>query len=195
MAGLRGEYTDAQVKGVAAPFRRFDLFPSFNYSYQINENHDLSLSYSRRIRRISYFTLMAYRWYDSRYTLREGNPDLKPNVLNNLKFNYGLLGKYYLSLNCMWSYNAVSQYNKTEKIESDNRLVIISTLKDGVKTQSYNLNAYIPISLASWWNTTNQADIYVNSYQTSKPESETFSNFNYSFFTQHDFLFPLKIVG
>jgi hypothetical protein len=185
MAGLRGEYTDV----------KFDLFPSFNYSYKVNEKHDLSLSYSRRIRRISYFTLMAYRWYDSRYTIREGNPDLKPNILNTLKFNYGFLGRYYLSLNCTWSYNAVSKYNKTEKIESDNRLVIISTLKDSVKTQSYNLNAYIPISLASWWSTTNQVDIYVNSYQTPKPESEAFSNFNYSLFTQHDFLFPLKIVG
>jgi hypothetical protein len=136
---------------------------------------------------------MSYKYYDSRYTIREGNPESKPNILNNLKFNYGLLRKYYLSLNTSWSYNAVSQYNRTEWIKEDHYSVIISTLKDSVKTQSYNLNTYTLVSLASWWSTTNQANIYVNSYQT--PEPSSFSNFNYSLFTQYDFLFPLKIMG
>jgi hypothetical protein len=189
-AGVRGEYTDGRVEGMGEAHERFDLFPSIYYDYKLNEHHNLGFSYTRRIRRISYFTLLPQRYYSSRYTVFEGNPDLKPNILDNVNFNYFIDRKYSFSVSYSHSNNALSRYNKTELI--DNRSVLVSTYIDGVKEQNFNFNAYVPVKFANWWSSTNQANIYVNAYKTTENEH---NNFNYDIFTQHDFSLPHGIHG
>jgi hypothetical protein len=190
VAGLRGEYTDGKVKDMADNPARFDLFPSIYYDYKPNEHHNLGFSYTRRIRRISYFTLLPQRFYSSRYTMIMGNPELKPDILNNLGLNYSINDKYSLSLSYSWSTNALSRYNKTELI--DGRSILVSTYTDGIKSQNFNANIYIPFNLTAWWSCTAQASLNLDTYKT--PENK-FGNFNYDLYTQHDFNLPFSIKG
>jgi len=188
LVGLRGEYTDGKGKYLGKTLSRFDLFPTLSYSYNLNAHHTLNIVYTRRINRISYFTLIPQRYYLSRYTVFEGNPELKPNILNTIALNYNINQKYYFSASYKWSNNALSSYSKTELI--NNQSIIVSTYTDGVRSRSFNFNAYIPIKFTSWWSCINQADLYVNSYKT---QINQFSNFNYTLFTQHDFVLPYGI--
>jgi hypothetical protein len=189
-AGIRGEYTDGQVIGFNEPYRRFDLFPSVYYDYRINDSHRISLSYAKRIKRINYMRLLPQRYYSTRYTILEGNPDLKPDMLNNIGINYSIAGKYYFSATYSWSNNALSAYTKSDIIED--RSVLISTYIDGIKQQNFNFNVYVPLTFAPWWNSINQANGYYNRFQTSE---NNFSNFSYDIFTQHNFIFPKHITG
>lgn len=186
--GVRGEYTDGKVDRMGEVRRQFDLFPSIYYNYKLNVHHDLGIAYTRRVQRISYFTLLPQRYYSSRHMIIEGNPDLKPNKLNNISLYYNINGKYYFSVNYSFSNNALSRYNKTELI--DNRSMLVSTYVDGVKETNFNLNAYVPIKFTNWWNSTNQANIYVADYKT---QIDDFSNFRYDIFTQHNFSLPASI--
>ena len=190
LAGLRGEYTNGKGKYLGKNLTRFDLFPTLSYSYNFNGHHSLNLLYTRRINRISYFTLIPQRYYLSRYTVFEGNPALTPNILNTIALNYNINQTYYFTASYKWSNNALSRYNNTSII--NNQTVIVSTYSDGVISRSFNFNAYIPLKFTSWWSSTNQADLYVDSYKT---HINQFSNFNYSLFTQHDFILPYKIKG
>jgi hypothetical protein len=193
-AGLRGEYTDGQVqngetsiKGLR--YNRFNLFPSCNYSYTLNSQNTLSLSYTRRIRRINYLHLLPTRVTFSRYMLIEGNPKLKPNLLNTIGVNYGIKGKYYISADYGWSDNVVSDYSEIRQM--GDRLMVVSTWRDGARQQEYRVRGYVPITFSSWWSCITQTRAHLNNYQA--PEVRAFSSFHYSFYTQHDFSLPFDI--
>lgn len=190
VAGLRGEYSNGKAKGLGDNINRFDLFPSFYYDYTLNEHHGVGFSYTRRINRISYFTLLPQRFYSSRYSIFEGNPNLKPDILNNFNFNYNIDQKYYLSMGYTLSNNALSRYSKTELI--NNQSILVSTYTDGFLSRNFNVNVYVPIKFTSWWSSTNQVEFHVDSYKT---QEDKFCDFNYSLFTQHNYNLPYGIRG
>ena len=188
--GLRGEYTNGEIVKYSPPQKRFNLFPVFFYSYNINEKNLVSLTLTRRIQRVSYMKLIPNRYYSSRYSIIEGNQYLEPNIIYNIGLDYNYNRKFYFSTSYRWNYNAISSYTKTEFI--NNTSYIVSTYIDGIKSNNFNFNAYIPITFTKWWMTTNRFDIDYEYYVT--PDNKL-STYNYSLFTQHNFIFPKKIKG
>ena len=87
MGGLRAEYTDRYIFNLKStqPFelQRFDLFPSAHISYNLNESTQLMTSYSKRVRRPDGRDLDPFASYIDQYTIRVGNPDLKPEYTNS----------------------------------------------------------------------------------------------------------------
>ncbi len=103
MAGLRGELTIREIKNTNfdddATLNRFDLFPTFHTSYKLGENQELMASYSRRINRPGGRDLDPNPTYFNRYTIRIGNPNLKPEYTDS--YEIGALrrfGRSYISL-------------------------------------------------------------------------------------------------
>lgn len=100
-AGLRGEYTygmgDWKQEGVAN-YRnsRFDLFPTAFIGYNPAQNWRLSASYTRRIKRPSYYQLNPFRTYISTHAYQEGNPELQPEFNNQVDLTFGW--SQYISL-------------------------------------------------------------------------------------------------
>ncbi|WP_347839063.1 TonB-dependent receptor [uncultured Draconibacterium sp.] len=96
MAGLRGELTLREIQNSNATetssLNRFDLFPTAHFSYQVNKTADLTASYSRRINRPSGRDLDPTPNYYNRYTIRFGNPDLKPEYTNS--YEIGMLKRF-----------------------------------------------------------------------------------------------------
>jgi outer membrane receptor protein involved in Fe transport len=187
-AGLRAEETTGNVIDITETDKRFNLFPAVFFNYFLTESQTLGFSYSRRIQRISYFKLIPQRWYSSQYSIMEGNPDLKPNIHNNIELNYNILNKYSFSLGYYWNNNTLSSYSRSQII--DNKTVFVNTYKDGVKNKNFNFNAYIPITFTKWWSSVNQ--IYGN-YNEYKSADFDYKNFSYGFFTQHTFLMFWKL--
>jgi hypothetical protein len=188
--GLRGEYAGRKANGVSV-YEDWNLFPSLNVNYTIKEDHDLHFSFNKRINYIGYYLLIPLKYYTSRYSITQGNSGLKPNILYNVSLNYGLLGKYYFSASYSWSDNALSDYNYSDSTILEGYPVIVSTWMDSIKRQSFNMNAYIPITFTSWWSNVNQGNIYWNGYQAEGIRN--ISNFKYGFFTQHDFNLPFGV--
>lgn len=89
MAGLRGELTVREILNSNAEssssLNRFDLFPTAHMSYALSSKTDLTASYSRRISRPSGRDLDPTPNYYDRYTIRYGNPDLKPEYTNSFE--------------------------------------------------------------------------------------------------------------
>ncbi len=81
--GLRGEYTHSQV------YSRLDLFPTAFIKYNPTEKWNLSASYTRRIKRPSYWQLNPFRSYFSNHAYQEGNPNLKPEFNNQVDLSFG----------------------------------------------------------------------------------------------------------
>ena len=103
MLGIRGEYTDREIKHakVEKPYdlQRFDFFPSAHISYSFLNETQLMASYSRRINRPRGRDLDPFESYRDQYTIRQGNPNLEPEYTNSYELNLmKRFGKSFASL-------------------------------------------------------------------------------------------------
>jgi outer membrane receptor protein involved in Fe transport len=92
MLGLRGEYTNRSIdhSKVDKPYTldRFDIFPSAHLSYNLADKSQFMTSYSRRINRPDGRDLDPFPSYMNQYTIRIGNPELKPEYTDSYEFSY-----------------------------------------------------------------------------------------------------------
>lgn len=92
MLGLRGEYTKRSIdhSNTDKPYTldRFDPFPSAHFSYEMADKSQFMTSYSRRINRPGGRELDPFPNYMNQYTIRIGNPDLKPEYTDSYEFSY-----------------------------------------------------------------------------------------------------------
>jgi len=90
-AGLRAEYMDRLLEqkttGDNYAYTKLDFFPSFSISRTIDD-HQLQLSYSRRINRPNENFLNPFPYYNDSYLSASGNPRLLPEYINSYEFNY-----------------------------------------------------------------------------------------------------------
>ena len=101
--GLRGEYTKRSIdhSKVDEPYTldRFDYFPSAHFSYELTDKNQFMTSYSRRINRPGGRDLDPFPSYMNQYTIRLGNPDLKPEYTDSYEFSFmRRFGASFLSL-------------------------------------------------------------------------------------------------
>ncbi len=67
-----------------------DLFPSVFLSYDLANNNQLLLNYSRRINRPRSWFLVPFNSYNDSDNIFSGNPDLNPSYVNSFEFGYSL---------------------------------------------------------------------------------------------------------
>ena len=101
MAGLRGEYWKVNTESYSwaqerdatlrdKPFKKdyFQLFPSVFMSYQLTDNDQLQLNYTRRLRRPWGGQLNSFRNTSDATVISYGNPELTPEFSNSFSLNY-----------------------------------------------------------------------------------------------------------
>ncbi len=119
MAGLRGELTHRETKNTNAEapsqLNRFDLFPTVHFSYQLEDNIELMSSYSRRINRPRGRDLDPTPNYYNRYTIRFGNPDLKPEFTNS--YELGAMYRFSRSYVSLDAFHRITN-NKIDRVET-----------------------------------------------------------------------------
>lgn len=90
--GMRGEYTYRKIELLkeAQPFTidRWDYFPSVHTSYKFPNDHKLMASYTRRIDRPRGWYLEPFVTWRDAYSVRQGNPGLKPEFINSYEAGY-----------------------------------------------------------------------------------------------------------
>lgn len=113
--GLRAEY--AYRKGMQASenvnfkHHELDWFPSASFDFEfVEDKHDLSLAYSRTVRRPFMTTLDPFRYWNSETSYTTGNSNLKPYSIDNVDVYYTLFEDYIFNFNFMHSKNAMAEY-------------------------------------------------------------------------------------
>ncbi len=121
MAGLRAELTKREITNTnttgTSAMNRLDLFPTLHLSYKLKKTNELMASYSRRINRPRGRDLDPSANYYNRYTIRYGNPNLKPEYTDS--YELGILKRFgetrsYISLD---GFHRVT-HNKIDRIET-----------------------------------------------------------------------------
>ena len=93
-AGLRAEKA-YQIPNLISDSTRivndyFNFFPSAHLRYELKPKSELSLSYSRRIKRASANELNPFTNYSDPFNLQFGNPNLRPEYIHSFDLSYSL---------------------------------------------------------------------------------------------------------
>lgn len=130
-AGLRFEQTlsDGESKTQSSAFTTdyFSFFPSAFLKYEVNNIHEVQLSYSRRVNRPESRSLNPFVDYSDSLSQRKGNPRLQPEYIQSLELAYSR-SKNNLSL------TTTLYYRHTDNLISRFREVNGST---GVSTTTF----------------------------------------------------------
>ncbi len=162
--GLRGEYTDriivSEQGGEESRINRFDLFPTLHISRSFKNDHQLMLSYSRRIDRPRGWYLEPFTNFMNSNTLRRGNPDLEPEYVNSFELGYQKsFGRSFIAFETYFK-NTV---NKIERIitpyDVANNTILMSF--DNI-SDDYSLGSELMLNFASlkWLELNASATIY-----------------------------------
>ena len=91
-AGLRGEYTYRMIEyenfNSAYEINRFDYYPTLHLARQFKNDHQLMMSYSKRVNRPRSYYLDSVPSFVDRQTIRIGNPGLEPEYVNSYELGY-----------------------------------------------------------------------------------------------------------
>jgi outer membrane receptor protein involved in Fe transport len=144
--GLRAEYMDRLLtqKTLAEDYAydKLDWFPSFSLARKFGE-HQLQLSYSRRINRPNENLLNPFPFYSDRYLVSSGNPRLLPEYTHSLELNYQkMFGGVYVSVQ---TYGRFSTNTMWQSMSADSTGRMFSTFGNFAETS--NIGAEIS---ASW---------------------------------------------
>ncbi|MEO0275169.1 MAG: TonB-dependent receptor [candidate division WOR-3 bacterium] len=104
------EYADTNLKYI---FEKIDYFPTIHFSHRFLKLRETFLSYSRRISRPRDFWLEPLLTWMDPYNLRKGNPDLKPEYIDN--FETGITTPFLKGSLTFETYYRIT-YNKFERI-------------------------------------------------------------------------------
>ncbi len=90
--GLRGEYSDIatelKLTNENNSWKYFNLFPSAHLTYELANEDNFQLSYSRRINRPGFRHLLPFQTFSDARNLWRGNPDLQPEYTDSYEFGY-----------------------------------------------------------------------------------------------------------
>ncbi|MGA1775746.1 MAG: TonB-dependent receptor domain-containing protein [Flavobacteriaceae bacterium] len=128
LMGLRMEKTHIEIdQKTSNDYKEKDYtdwFPTLNLSYEFNEKENITLGYSRRIRRPRSWSLNPFRSLTSLTFFRQGNPDLDPSYSNI--FDFGYLKRWD-----KFTFNGSLYYQKATQVieritEATGALVVVS---------------------------------------------------------------------
>lgn len=146
------------------------LFPSASISKELNENSEMQVNYSRRIRRPNFWQLNPFIDINDPANLRQGNPNLRPEFINSFEFNYNLKynkGNFLASIYFRNNPNDITQYSDTITAQQYEQLqnaavdpnAILNTFINANTTNRYGLELTLQQTIAEGFDITPSFDL------------------------------------
>jgi len=151
--GIRGEQTDItstlEETGESSNKNYFSFFPSLHAMREIGEGHELQISYSRRIRRPSFWNLTPFTSYADPLNLWVGNPNLDPEFTHSIE-----IGNVKYSKQSTFSTSIYYRHTSgvIQRIRVLNEDGISITKPENLSTrQSFGIELTLSVKPSKWW--------------------------------------------
>lgn len=186
-AGLRMEAT--QTEGYSQNLDQTNrnnyvkFFPTAYVAYSPTDNHSVSLSYSRRIRRPSFDYLNPFIVRSSPYYYSQGNPFLKPSVMDNLEFSYVHKQNWVTSVYAWHTANfsqSIPVLDQQTNITQTIPLNYANIFQVGISSY-YNFNKWF------WWNSFTGFNVNYQSVKSKVASVASLDGFNAYIYSNNDF--------
>jgi iron complex outermembrane receptor protein len=169
-AGLRYEHTSYSGHQFGSPdkarhadstFHRNygSLFPTLFVSYAAGKDHQLTVSYGRRIDRPSYQDLNPFLFFLDKYTYEQGNPFMRPQFTDNIELGHTFKGVLTTTLN--WGVTRDLMNETFEQARDENGAYGFATIvKNGNigRRETAGASVSAQLQVRKWWS----ANLYAN---------------------------------
>lgn len=161
--GLRSEYTDIQtavLNQIDEPVKKqyLNFFPSAFFTYKVNKLSDIQVSYSRRLSRPNFRSLLPFSNFSDNRNLYRGNPDLNPEFTDSYE------GGYVRYWDKVTLYSGLYYRHTTgvvERIITVDSNAISTFLPINLSVQdAYGLEFTYSHKLLNWWDLSANLNIY-----------------------------------
>jgi outer membrane receptor protein involved in Fe transport len=154
---------------------------------------DLSLNYTRRIDRPSFFQLFPFTDYSDSLNLSRGNPNLQPQFTNSLELSYQKTysgnNTFLASVYYKYTTNLITRYQSKERNPLTDSLVIINTFINANSSFVSGLELISRNTITPWWDITGNINIFTSKINVS--DSITTAGQTYSWFGKINNTFKL----
>lgn len=188
--GLRAEQTNSKGNSVTTSKlverSYIDIFPSVFINQTLSKNHDMGISYSRRIDRPSYDALNPFIYFLDQYTYNVGNPFLNPQYTNNFELTYNYKKTYNLSLTYSLTKDVI-----TEVLLPDTaKKALFQTNENLDKQIHYSVNLNAPVSFSKWWSASNNVSVFYLGFRSPNLRGQELNSGKVAmqFNSQHKFI-------
>lgn len=127
LAGLRAEQTitnsDLVSSDTTIPNNYFGLFPTLHLAYDLGENQELQLNYSRRINRADSDEHNPFAEYTDPRNMEAGNPRIKPEQIHSLEFGYQLQESHFSILPSIYYRYKYDAFTELHQFVNDSTLL------------------------------------------------------------------------
>ena len=140
----------------------FQPFPSFRFSYKLNENNKFSFFYNRRVDRPNEVDIRIFPKYDDAEIIKVGNPTLKPQYTNTIELGYKktldnsslYVSSYFKSINATITRIAATENNIST--------LIYNVFQNAGKSTNLGLELVYSLKANDWYNFNLNANVYNN---------------------------------
>ncbi len=165
--GLRVEHTKSRGHSVTIDSmvnrNYINLFPTFFLSRQLDSNHVLNLSYSRRIDRPNYQDLNPFKFYLDPITYQVGNPYLKPQYTHSVQLTHTYKGAFSTTLGYSHTTDVIVREVPGQIPDKNITYVMAANL---ATQDNVNLTVSFPVPVRNWWTMQNNFTVFYNKYNS-----------------------------
>ena len=168
--GLRAENTDIDVsfkritdaEEITVNKKYAGLFPSVFLTYDVGDNSQFLVNYTRRIQRPRSWHLIPFRSYNNNRNLFNGNPDLDPTYENSFELGFSL-SKRKITFNPTLYYkksqDEVNMYQYSG-LNSEGATVIFTMPVNAGSEEQYGLDLNLTYDPFNWWRIMSNIDLF-----------------------------------
>ena len=193
--GLRTEHTnsrgtltvfDSQFSEPPTEQNYLSFFPSFGLTYAPQRGNTWSFNYGRRINRPDYVVLNPFRTQLSELDFAIGNPNLRPEIVNNAEIGYTYKYRFNFKLAYSLTTDKITRLIGTD--DSDPRASFINH-DNLAEQQVINLSTSLPFQINDFWSAFFNASVNYQKNNAEYPDGNVIDvdAWGYNFFQQHTF--------
>ena len=171
--GIRTEYTAINIaqKTLKEEHKSDYLkwFPSISMKYELNTDHAMHASYSKRINRPSQFDLNPFRFYDDSFNYSQGNPNLIPEITHTAEVGYAWKSNFMASL---YFSQTKDVFTEIYVYNPENNTTVTSQINVD-KSYNYGLNITNTAEFNKWWSLNTLFNVFENKFMGNILNSTT----------------------
>lgn len=161
------------------------LFPSVNFTHQIDQTQDIQFSLARKINRPNFFQILPFVDYTDSLNISRGNPDLIPEFTNSVELNYqkSFKGNHSVFFSAYFKQtdNLITRFQIKEASSVPGKDILINTFINANSSQAYGLEFTSRNPVTKWLEATTNLNFFNSSINSSNLQVDL-NNSLWSFF-------------
>lgn len=159
-ARLEGTFLEGSLSDQSTRFDNqfWNLVPTATFFKKINKDNSLTLSYTERISRPSIWDLNPNSFNQDPRNKEVGNPQLRPEKMQQVEFSYGLQTdkEFFLNTSLFWKNTG----NSIESIVTTDNEGVATTMKQNLAgNEQYGVNFSVAVNVMSGWKINSNANV------------------------------------